>query len=79
MAGRGLQHVGEIPLVQDGHLGTLLAVPGQRTKIEPEVTPMEFLQRQLQGVEQPDRLAVALPCPLSQQIGQQGELIGQSA
>ena len=47
MPGLGVQHVGEVPLVQDGHLGALLAVARQGAEIEPEVTPVELLQRQL--------------------------------
>ena len=79
MPGLGVQHVGEVPLVQDGHLGALLAVARQGAEIEPEVTPVELLQRQLQGIEQADRLAVAISGPLPQQIGQQGGVMAQTA
>ncbi|MNZ98422.1 hypothetical protein D3C78_1177040 [compost metagenome] len=71
--------MGEIPLVQYGHLGALLAVPRQGAEIEPEIAPMELLQRQLQGIEQTDRLAVAITGPLAQQIAQQREVIAQTA
>lgn len=75
----GLQQVGEIPLVQYGHLGTLFAVAGQGAEIEPEIAPVQLLQRQLQGIEQPHRLTVTIARPLSQQIRQQGGAIAQAA
>ncbi|MNW68106.1 hypothetical protein D3C74_468040 [compost metagenome] len=75
MTGLGLQHMGEVPLVQYGHLGALLAVAREGAEIQPEVAPVELLQRQLQGIEQAYRLTVAITGPLSQQIRKQGEMV----
>ena len=79
MTGLGLQHVGEIPLVQYGHLGALLAVAREGAEIQPEVAPVELLQRQLQGIEQAYRLTVTITGPLSQQIRKQGEMVAKAA
>ena len=73
MPGLGVQHVERGPTCARWSPGALLAVARQGAEIEPEVTPVELLQRQLQGIEQADRLAVAISGPLPQQIGQQGE------
>ena len=65
--------------MQDGHLGALLPMPGKGAEIEPEVAPVQLFRRQLQGIEQPDRLTVAITRPLPQQIRQQRKLVGQTA
>ena len=79
MTGLGLQHMGEIPLVQYGHLGALLAVAREGAEIQPEVAPVELLQRQLQSIEQAYRLTVTITGPLSQQIRKQGEMVAKAA
>ena len=77
--GFGIEQVGEIPLVQHGHLRALGAMTGQRAEIEPKVAPVQLLYRQLQGIEQPDRLTVPLPGPLAKQVGQQRKLPAEAA
>ncbi|MNH14539.1 hypothetical protein D3C79_741330 [compost metagenome] len=45
VTGRGLQHMGEIPLVQDRYLRALLPMARQGAEIEPEIAPVQLLQR----------------------------------
>ena len=79
MMGLGIEQMREIPLVQHGHLRALGTVTGQRAEIEPEIAPVELLHRQLQGIEQANRLTVAITRPLAEQVGKQGELASQAA
>ena len=79
MMGLGIEQMGKIPLVQHRHLWALGTVTGQRAEIEPEITPVKLLHRQLQGIEQTDRLTVTIARPLAEQIREQRELASQAA